>query len=285
LGEGAPLSPASIGRLKAKWQLEYEEWKKADLSNVEIVYQWADGIYVKAGLADHKAALLVVIGVLSTGKKVLLACESGQRESKEAWGSILRDLKSRGLKLPRLTIADGHLGIWAALGEHHPYGEEQRCWNHKIVNILDALPKKLQDEAKELLKAMPYEETKSLCESRRDQFVGRYKKDYPKATDKLLRDWERMVTFYSFPKEHWIHLRTTNIVESPFAAVRLRTSASKRFKKVESATAMIWKLLKVAEKSFRKINSPEILPAVYAGKAFVNGVAVTSKTENLKAAA
>ncbi|TAL24688.1 MAG: IS256 family transposase [Nitrospirae bacterium] len=285
LGEGAPLSPASIGRLKAKWKLEHEEWRKADLSEVEVVYQWADGIYVKAGLEDHKAALLVIIGALSSGQKIILACESGQRESKENWASILRDLKARGLKLPRLTIADGHLGIWAALGEHHPQGEEQRCWNHKIVNVLDALPKKLQDEAKELLKTMPYEETKALCEKKRDQFILRYKKDYPKATEKLMRDWERMITFYSFPKEHWIHLRTTNIVESPFAAVRLRTSASKRYKKVESATAMIWKLLKVAEKSFRKINSPEMLPAVYAGKLFENGIAVTTKTEDLKVAA
>lgn len=285
LGEGAPLSPTSIGRLKAKWNLEHEDWKKADLSELEIVYQWADGIYVKAGLEDQKAALLVIIGATSSGQKVLLACESGQRESKESWGSILRGLKARGLRLPRLTIADGHLGIWAALGENHPQGEEQRCWNHKIVNVLDALPKKLLDEAKELLKQMPYEETKTLCEKKRDQFIGRYKKDYPKATEKLNRDWNRMVAFYSFPKEHWIHLRTTNIVESPFAAVRLRTSASKRYKKVESATAMIWKLLKVAEKSFRKINSPEMLPAVYAGKLFKDGIAVKTKTENLRVAA
>ena len=148
LGSGAPLSPASIQRLKAKWQLEYEEWKRRDLSDLEVVYQWADGIYVKAGLEDQKAALLVIIGVLSSGQKIVLACESGQRESKESWAAILRDLKARGLKLPCLTVADGHLGIWAALGETHPKGKEQRCWNHKIVTVLDALPKKLQSEAK-----------------------------------------------------------------------------------------------------------------------------------------
>lgn len=285
LGTGAPLSPASIQRLKAKWQLEYEEWKRRDLSDLEVVYQWADGIYVKAGLEDQKAALLVIIGALTSGQKIVLACESGQRESKESWSSILRDLKARGLKLPGLTVADGHLGIWAALGEIHPEGEEQRCWNHKIVNVLDALPKKLQSEAKELLKQMPYEETRAQCEKKRDQFIHRYQKNYPKAAQKLMNDWERMVTFYTFPKEHWRHLRTTNIVESPFAAVRLRTSASKRFKKVESATAMIWKLLQIAEKSFRKLNSPELLPAVYEGKEFKNGIAVKTKTEDQKVAA
>lgn len=286
LGRGAPLSPASIARLKAKWQLEYEDWRKRDLLDLQAVYQWADGIYVKAGLEDRKAALPAIVGVLSSGKKVLLACESGQRESKEAWASILRDLKARGLKPARLTVADGHLGIWAALGELHPQGEEQRCRNHRIVNIPDALPKKLQEEAKTLLKQMPYEETRADCEKKRDQFIARYKKDYPKAADKSMHDRERMVTFYSFPKEHWRHIRTTNIVESPFAAVRLRTTAAKRYKKMESAAAMIRKLLQIAEKSFRKINSPELLPAVYEGKKFKDGIQVVeTKTEAQKEAA
>ncbi len=286
LGAGAPLSSTSIVRLKAKWQLEYEDWRKRDLSDFKIVYQWADGIYVKAGLEDRKAALLVIVGVLDSGQKVILACESGQRESQEAWSSILRDLKVRGLKWARLTVADGHLGIWSALGEINPGGEEQRCWNHKIVNVLDALPKKLQEEGKELLKQMPYEETQAKCEMKRDRFIARYQKDYPKAAEKLTRDWERMVTFYNFPKEHWKHIRTTNIVESPFAAVRLRTTAAKRFKKVESATAMIWKLLQVAEKSFRKINAPELLPAVYEGKEFKDGnEVVETKINDQKEAA
>ena len=264
---------------------EYEEWQQRNLSDLEIVYQWADGIYVKAGLEDQKAALLVIIGALSNGQKVILACQSGYRESKESWSSILRDLKKRGLKLARLTVADGNLGIWAALGESHPEGQEQRCWNHKIINVLDVLPKKLQTEAGALLKQIPYEETREKCEKKRDQFIARYQKAYPQAAQKLRNDWERMVTFYNFPKEHWKHLRTTNIVQSPFAAVRLRTTAAKRFKKVESATAMIWKLLQIAEKSFRKLNSPELLPAVYEGKEFKNGVAVKTKTEDQKLAA
>ncbi len=151
LGNGAPLSASSIQRLKWKWQLEYEEWEKRDLSALEVVYIWADGIYVKAGLEKDKAALLVIIGGLSNREKVVLACESGYRESKESWSDVLRDLKSRGLKFPRLTIADGHLGIWAALRDIYPESKDQRCWNHKVMNVLDALPKRIRTQAKELL--------------------------------------------------------------------------------------------------------------------------------------
>lgn len=272
LGEGAPLSASSIVRLKAKWQLEYEEWKRQDLSLFEVVYQWADGVYVKAGLEKDKAALLIIVGALTNGRKVLLACESGYRESKESWSGVLRDLQGRGLRLGRLTIADGHLGIWSALGELHPQGKEQRCWNHKIRNVLDCFPKRMRAEAGEYLKRIPYAETLSECERLRDAFSARYRKDYPKAVEKLFADWDRMVTFYSFPKEHWTHLRTTNVVESPFSSVRLRTDAAKRFKKVESATVMIWKLLQVAEKNFRTLKGYWLLPDVYRGKTFVNGL-------------
>jgi transposase-like protein len=271
LGEGAPLSASAIDRLKAKWQLEYEEWKRQDLSSYEVVYQWADGIYVKAGLEKDKAALLVIIGALTNGRKVFLACESGYRESKESWGGVLRDLKGRGLRFGRLTIADGHLGIWSALVELHPLGKEQRCWNHKIRNVLDCFPKRIRAEAAEQLKKVPYAETLSECERLRNAFGDRYRKDYPKAVEKLLTDWDRMVTFYSFPKEHWPHLRTTNVVESPFSSVRLRTDAAKRFRKVQSATAMIWKLLLVAEKNFRSLKGHWLLPDVYTGKKFVDG--------------
>jgi len=272
LGEGAPLSASSISRLKAKWQLEYEEWKQQDLSSLKVVYQWADGIYVKAGLEKDKAALLIIIGALTTGKKVFLACESGYRESKESWGEVLRDLTGRGLKLGKLTIADGHLGIWSALSEIHPAGKEQRCWNHKIRNVLDCFPKRIRTEAAEQLKQIPYAKTLKACTAIRDAFVKRYQKEYPKAAQKLFADWDRMTTFYSFPKEHWTHLRTTNVVESPFSSVRLRTDAAKRFKKVESATAMIWKLLQVAEKSFRALKAYWLLQDVYEGKQFLDGI-------------
>jgi len=272
LGAGAPLSASSIERLKAKWQLEYAEWKQRDLSGLEVVYQWADGIYVKAGLEKEKAALLVIIGALTNGRKVFLACESGYRESKESWSGVLRNLSAGGLKLGSLTIADGHLGIWSALGELHPMGKEQRCWNHKIRNVLDSFPKRIRSEAGEYLKRIPYAETLSECERLRDAFADRYRKDYPKAVEKLHTDWDRMVTFYSFPKEHWVHIRTTNVVESPFSSVRLRTDAAKRFKKIQNATAMIWKLLQVAEKNFRTLKGYWLLPDVYKGKRFVDGV-------------
>ena len=277
LGEGAPLSASSIQRLKARFELEYEAWTARDLSGLEVVYWWADGLYVKAGIDDRKSALLTIIGALATGDKVVLACESGERESKESWLNILRDLKARGLTFPPLTVADGHLGIWAACGEIHPTGQEQRCWNHKITNVLDTLPKKEQQKAAECLKAMPYAETQADCERRRDAFVRTYRKTDQKAVDTLLRDWDRMVTFYTFPQEHWIHLRTTNIVESPFSSVRLRTDASRRFKRVEGAKAIIWKMLQVAEKSWRKLNAPQLLPLVASGRKFKDGVRLKSR--------
>jgi putative transposase len=271
LGEGAPLSASSIQRLKARFALEYETWTKRDLSDLEVVYWWADGLYVKAGIADRKSALLTIVGALTTGEKIVLACESGERESKESWLTVLRRLRERGLTFPRLTVADGHLGIWAALGEIHPAGEEQRCWNHKLTNVLNALPRKAQPQAAEVLKAMPYAETQADCERQRDAFIRLYRKTDPKAVDTLLRDWDRMVTFYAFPKEHWIHLRTTNIVESPFASVRLRTDASRRYKRVESAQAIIWKMLRVAERAWRRLNAPELLPLVASGVPFTDG--------------
>src|SRR5215467_6424577 len=272
LGDGAPLSPASLQRLKTQWQGEYEAWKQRRLDDLEVVYIWADGLYVKAGLEDTKAALLVMIGVLSNGQKVVLAVESGQRESKESWGMMLRDLRKRGLHPWRCTIADGALGLWAALGEQYPTLAEQRCWNHRIVNVLDALPKKHQAEARTLLCALPYAKKQAACEVLREQFTTRYQKVAPKAAERLADDWERLVTFYQVPREHWPHLRTSNVVESPFATVRLRTTAAKRFKKVENATALIWKILQVAESSFRKLKGAELLPAVYAGVQYRDGV-------------
>jgi putative transposase len=272
LGDAAPLSPTSMARLKAQWQLEYETWKQRRLDDLEVVYVWADGLYVKAGLEDSKAALLVMIGGLTDGRKMVLAVESGQRESKESWATVLRDLRDRGLKPWRCTVADGHLGIWAALGEQQPTAAEQRCWNHRILNVLDAMPKKYHPEAATLLRAMPYADSRAECERLRAQFSRRYRSLAPKAVERLSHDWDRLVTFYQFPREHWRHLRTTNVVESPFAAVRLRTTAGKRYRRVDAATALIWKVLQVAERTFRRLNAPELLPAVYAGVQYVDGI-------------
>lgn len=284
LGEGAPLSAASLTRLKAQWAGDYSVWRAGDLKDLELVYWWADGLYLKCGFADRTKALLVIVGALSSGDKVLLACEAGERESKEAWARVLRDLKARRLRFPALTIADGALGIWAALGELHPGGDEQRCWNHKVVNVLDHFAKKDQAEAAALLKRLMYAPSRRACERTREAFCLRYRKTHPRACATLARDWARMVTFFDYPKAHWIHLRTTNVVESPFNAVRLRTDASRRFKKVENAEAMVWKLLRVAERSWRRLNAPGLLKAVYEGQRFKDGVAVKMKSEERKAA-
>jgi transposase-like protein len=283
LGEGAPLSAAAIQRLRQKWQQEFEAWKTTRLDQLEVVYAWADGLYVKAGLEDAKAALLVIIGALKNGRKVVLAIESGQRESKESWARVLRGLRERGLRPWKATVADGHLGLWAALRDVALGDAEQRCWNHRIVNVLDCFPRTEQPAAKQLLAAMPYAPTRAECERQRDDFITRYRKPYPKAVKILLTDWERMVAFYGFPKKHWRHLRTTNIVESPFSAVRLRTAAAKRFKQVANAEALIWKLLMLAERTFRRLNGPKLLKEVYEGSAVVDGVIANKAPKRLAA--
>jgi transposase-like protein len=232
---------------------------------------------VKAGLEKDKAALLVVVAGLRDGRKVVLAIEAGHRESVAAWSQLLRSLRDRGMKAPRLVVADGHLGIWGAVAEVFPEAAEQRCWNHKLLNVLDRLPRRLHAEAREVLRPIPYAETREQAERLRDRFFERWGADHPAAAETLLRDWERMVTFYDFPREHWKHLRTTNPVESPFAAVRLRTNAGKRYKKVANATVLIWRLLMVAEQSFRRLDHPELLPDVAVGARFTDGVRVVDQ--------
>jgi transposase-like protein len=283
LGDGAPLSPRSLQRLRAQWEIEYEAWRGRDLSDRELVYLWADGRSVKAGLEREKAALLIVIGAMRDGTKEVLAVESGVRESTEAWKAVLRSLRERGLRSPRLTIADGHLGIWGALAELYPKSAEQRCWNHKVLNVLDQLPRGEQPRARELLRRMAYAEARAECERRRRQFAARYGRRYPKAVEALERDWERMVTFYGFPREHWKHLRTTNVVESPFAAVRLRTDAAKRYRRVASATAVIWKILLVAQSRFRRLDAPELLADVYHGVTYADGLRTAERTGRVAA--
>jgi len=266
LGEEAPVSASTVARLKGSWQAEWEEWKKRPLEGLEVLFMWVDGVYVKAGLEKEKAALLVIVGGLLDGRKVILAVEPGYRESTESWSAVLRDLKERGLNCPRLVIGDGNLGTWGALSNVYPEASEQRCWNHKIVNVLDKLPKKVQPQAKRRLQDIAYAESRPEAEDRRDDFLAWCRKEGHRAAgDTLVRDWERMVTFYQFPKEHWKHLRTTNVVESPFAALRLRTDAAKRYKKVENATMVIWKMLMLAERTFRRLDAPGKLMEVYLG--------------------
>lgn len=275
LGDGAPLSPASIARLKTAWQAEYEVWNSRPLQDLEVVYLWVDGIYVKAGLEKEKAALLTVIGGLRDGRKLVLAVTAGHRESIEGWSAILRDLKARGMNAPKLVVGDGNLGIWGALANVFPEAKEQRCWNHRIMNVLDQIPKTQQGKARQLMTKIPYAETRQQAEKLKREFQAWCRaRGLEAAAQRLDHDWERMMTFYGFPKEHWQHLRTTNVVESPFAVVRLRTTAAKRYQKVANATAIIWKTLMVAEKSFRKLNAPELLAEVADGATYVNGVRV-----------
>jgi putative transposase len=271
LGEGAPLSKASIRRLRQGWNEEFKAWSGRPLGDRKVVYLWADGVYVKAGLEKDKAALLVVMGALSDGSKELLAVVPGYRESTESWGAVFRDLKGRGIQAPKLILADGLAGIWAAAREVWPESKEQRCWNHKMRNVLDRLPKREQVTGRDLLRKIVYAPSREAAVAARGAFEKRFEPWYPKAVETLGDDWDRMVTFYDFPEQHWRHLRTTNVVESPFASVRLRTTAAKRFKRVDSATTLIWKLLTVAERRFRKLNAPHLLQQVAEGHIFRDG--------------
>jgi transposase-like protein len=285
LGEEAALSASTLVRLKAKWQQEYDAWRQRPLGDQEVVYLWVDGIYVKAGLEKEKAALLVAVGALADGSKVILAVEAGARESTESWSRLLRDLKRRGMNCPRLVIGDGHLGIWGALANVYPEAGEQRCWNHRILNGLDRVPKKKQAQVKVWLRDIMYAPTREQAEEQKRKFQSWCEETgFPEAGRLLEEDWERLVAYYDYPKAHWVHLRTTNPVESPFASVRLRTTAAKRYKRVEHATAMIWKLLLVAEKSFRKVNAPELMAKVAAGATYVNGMRSWTQAKEEKAA-
>ena len=285
LGEGAPLSASSVQRLTEDWPRDDGRWRREGLTPLEPVYVWADGLYVKAGLESTKAALLVLIAALADGSKVVLAVESGHRESTERWAEILRDLTARGLRAPACVIGDGALGLWNAVGQVWPQAEEQRGWNHTLRNVVDAVPLKPQADVQAAVQRIAAAESVAAAEEERQCFPRAYRLRFPKACDRLDRDWARMLTYYQFPKEHWRHLRPTNVVESPCAAVRLRTSAAKRFKKVERAEAIIWRLLRVAEQRFRKLNAPDQCRDVFDGHRYVDGVEVSTESSTQKAAA
>jgi putative transposase len=221
------------------------------------VYVWADGLEVKAGLADTKAALRVLRGALTPGQQVVLAVASGQRESKASWGAGRRALRARGLKPWRCPLADGHVGLWAALAEPPPPAAEPRGGNQRSTTVLEAMPTTHQAQARTLVCATPYADSQAACEALQAQFVKRSSPLAPKAVERLGAEWERVVTFDQVPQGHRRHLRTTPVVESPVAAVRLRPTAATRVKKVDAATARIWKMRQVAEGTFRRLNAPE----------------------------
>ena len=270
LGEGAPLSASSLQRLKEKWQGEYEQWKQTMFEEEDWAYFWADGIYVKAGIGKEKAALLVVIGVQEDGTKRFLALEPGYRESKESWALVLRQLKARGMNGAQLFVGDGNLGLWAAVGEVYPQAQEQLCWNHKMLNVIDAVSKKEQSQVKKHLTSMMYAESREQALKERKKFESAFRHN-PKAIKTVVENWDRLTTYYDFPREHWKHLRTSNVVESPFSRVRLRTAASRRFKSQVNATCLIWKTMMVAEISFRKLDAPHLVEKVARGAKYNNG--------------
>lgn len=263
VGEEAPLSPSSISRLNRQFKDEFAEWKARRLDDLEIVYVWADGVYLKAGIADEKLCVLVVIGADRTGKKHLLSLEEGYRESKESWLALLRDLKARGMNEPAIAVADGGLGFWAALAEVWHQTQEQLCWLHKTRNILDKLPKKEQPEAAERLRAIYLAEDKQSAAYLAAKLIGQWKQiGYLKAAECLERALEKLLAFHLFPSEHARHLRTTNPIESPFASVKLRTNASRRIRSPHSALHLLFKLLQRAEKNWQRLASPEKLKEV-----------------------
>jgi putative transposase len=272
VGETAALSPSSILKLKEDWQQEYEAWKKRPLRG-RYGYLYADGFYLKAGAEQDKTAVLVVLGVDDQGRKELLAMERGYRESAESWREVLRSLKARGLAdAPLLAISDGALGLWAALDEVFPTMRHQRCWNHRRLNLLDKVPKRLHKEVRAKLTAVAEAPTRQECERLRDEVCTwlRARGQEPAATC-LERDWQDFVTFYDFPEEHWIHLRTTNPIESIFSGVRLRTDASKRLRVPDNALYLVFKLVLRLSLNWRTINAPNQLRLLLAGYQFQDG--------------
>ena len=273
-GDGAGLSASSVVRLKEKWEGEYETWRKRSLSGHKYVYLWCDGIYPKAGVVGDKMALLVVLGLNENGVKEPLAIIEGYRESTESWGNVLRDLKERGLTDPRLFIGDGALGLWAAIGEVYPHADWQRCWCHKMRNVLSCFPKRLKKEVAMQLRDMYGAPTKEEANALIDSFAERYSRDYPRAVECLLRDRDKLLTFYSYPREHWASIKTTNPIESIFSPVRLRTNAARRIKSPRSALYLIFQLIVRAQKRWRSINAPEMVQEVIDGVKFKDGIEV-----------
>ena len=277
------LSASTICHLKKQWEEEHDSWRHRDLTKKRYVYFWVDGVYVNARLEDRQC-LLVIVGADEFGKKELVAVEGGFRECEQSWRTLLLDLKQRGLKIgPKLCVGDGAMGFWKALKKEYGSSKQQRCWMHKTGNILSKLPKKLQDPGKQHLHAIWMADTKEEAEKAFDYFVDLYGPKYPKAAQCLAKDREELLAFYDFPAEHWVHLRTTNPIESTFATVRLRTGKTRGCLSRKTGLAMIFKLMQSAQKRWRKLNGENRVAQVIQGVNFKDGIAI--KNENLKEAA
>lgn len=279
LGEGTMgLSAASIVKLKKIWEDEFDIWSKRAITK-RYVYMWVDGVNVQIRLGeDKKVCLLVIIGVTESGEKELLAVHPGYRESTESWLTVLRSLIERGLTAPLLAVGDGALGFWAALRTCKGFEktEEQRCWVHKIANVLDKMPKRVQPDAKSLLHEMMKAPTCADALLARNKFENLFNAKYPKATECLVKSWPELTTFFNYPAVHWMSLRTTNPIESSFATVKLRTKVTKGAGNKETATAMAFKLLQECQKKWRRIRGDEEeLNNLLMGLVYRDGVVVT----------
>jgi len=271
--EAAGFSATTITRLLKVWQDEYAVWRKRSLNGKEYVYIWADGVYFGVRLEEDRLACLAIIGVLPDGRKEVIALEDGYRESTESWATVLRDLKRRGMSAPVLAIGDGALGFWAALREVYPEAQEQRCWVHKIANVLDKLPKRLQPRAKDMLHEIMRAPDRQSALEDIAHFSAEFGARYPKAIETLTKDQDQLLAFFAFPAEHWIHLRTTNPIESAFATVKARTKVTKGAGSRKAGLAMAFKLLLAAETHWRRVNAPHLVALVKAGVKFPDGQA------------
>jgi putative transposase len=271
LGSDQGLSAATISRLTAQWQDDARVFNARSLAGSDYVYVWVDGIHLKVRLEADKVCLLVIIGVRADGRKELVALADGFRESSESWADLLRDAKRRGMTAPVLAVGDGALGFWKAVRDVFPETAEQRCWWHKIGNVLAALPKSAQPAAKRALAEIYNAEDKTHAQAAAKAFAAEFGAKWPKAAAKITDDLDALLAFYHYPAEHWIHLRTTNPIESTFATVRLRTRVTKGPGSRAAGVAMAFKLIEAAQQRWRMVNAPHLVALVRAGAHFVNG--------------
>jgi transposase-like protein len=278
-GSKAGLSASAITRLTTDWQDEHRAFADRDLSSVDYVYLWVDGVHFTVRLDEARLCTLVMIGVRADGSKELIAVADGHRESTESWADLLRDCRRRGMRAPVLAVGDGALGFWAALREVFPATMEQRCWVHKVANVLNCLPKSAQPAARRALAEIRDAEDRGHAEVAIRGFVETYSAKYPKAVAKIVNDHEALLAFYDFPAEHWIHLKTTNPIESTFATVRLRTKVTKGPGSRAAGLAMAYKLLDAAQQRWRAVNGPHLVALVRAGATFHKGQLVERPTD------
>jgi transposase-like protein len=271
LGSTAGLSASVITKLTETWKNEQRTFSQRDLSGVDYVYLWADGIHVNIRLEEHKLCLLVLIGVRTDGRKELVALADGYRESGESWADLLRDCARRGMRAPVLAVGDGALGFWGALREVFPAAREQRCWFHKSANVLGALPKSAHPGAKKALAEIWNAEDRHHALDAVTSFKAVYGAKFPKAVAKITDDLAELLAFYDFPAEHWIHLRTTNPIESTFATVRHRTKITRGPGSRAAGLAMAFKLIQAAQDRWRAVNGPHLVALVRAGATFIDG--------------